>query len=136
MINRNNAIVVVAVLLLFIQAGVIDLSEFAVGSWLSKTATVTKAVVVYESSLQPILPHTMAARAKVELLDVEYRIVDQHVETGDGYTPKDFAPAIEAAQTSDVPFPVLVLLDGETALSVVPLPPTASDIAKEVADAR
>lgn len=92
----------------------------------------TKAVVVYESSSQPVAPHATSARGKIEEAGIEYRIVDQHVKTGTGSTPKDVAPAIEAAQAEGATFPVLVILSGDKATKVIQLPLTAEEIVGEV----
>lgn len=92
----------------------------------------TKAVVVYESSEQPIAPHAMAARPGIEEAGIEYRITDIDAKTGDGEVPRDLKPAIEAARAENAPFPVLVIQAGEVVTRVVPFPLTASEIVKEV----
>ena len=122
MLNRNTAIVLLLILLL--------VGSYQPGPSTSKT---TLAVVVYESSETPIAPYAMAARERIEAAGIEYRITDKDVETGDGQTPIELKPAIDAAK--DKPLPVLVLQSGVTVQRVVPFPQNADAIVKEVTGA-
>ena len=119
--NRNHLILIVLVLLALSQAGGIT------------TGKTTMAVVVYESSEQPIAPYAMAARDRIEAAGIEYRITDKDVETGDGQTPAELKPAIDAAKA--VGLPSLVIQAGETVQRVVPFPQDADAIVREVTGA-
>tara|TARA_R100000388_G_C7215618_1_gene146001 strand:- start:77 stop:421 length:345 start_codon:yes stop_codon:yes gene_type:complete len=83
----------------------------------------TLAVVVYESSEDQPEPYVIGG---LQQLDIESRIIDQHVVTGDGFTPSYLKPAIEAAQQNGLP--AMVVLSRLKVLTVVDLPSTAEGI--------
>ena len=79
-----------------------------------------KAVLVYESEgYTP--PAGVAAALSESGLDT--RVVDQDVVTGDGKTPADVAPAINAAKKHGLP--AVVLLRGGVVVDVFSVPETA-----------
>lgn len=81
------------------------------------------AVVVYESSEDQPEPYVIGG---LQQLDIESRIVDQHVVTGDGFTPNYLQQAIKEAQ--DHGLPALVILSPFKVLSVQDLPETQEGI--------
>jgi hypothetical protein len=123
---RNNIVIAIIIALLLANAGVLPIPGVA-------TTGVTMAVVVHESSLHPIAPYAMAARPRIEAAGIEYRITDKDAETGDGETPLELKPAIDAAKAAVLP--VLVIQSGETVLRVVPFPGDADAIVREVTGA-
>lgn len=124
---RNNIVIAILIALLLANVVVIPIPGIVT------TDKTTMAVVVYESSEQPIAPYAMAARDRIEAAGIEYRITDKDVETGDGQTPVELKPAIDAAKAAGLPS--LVMQAGETVQRVVPFPQDADAIVREVTGA-
>jgi hypothetical protein len=124
---RNNRIILLIIAMLLANAGVLPIPG------VTTNGKTTMAVVVYESSEQPIAPYAMAARDRIEAAGIEYRITDKDVETGDGQTPVELKPAIDAAKAAGLPS--LVMQAGEAVQRVVPFPKDADAIVKEVTGA-
>jgi len=83
----------------------------------------TLAVVVYESSEDQPEPYVIGG---LQQLDIESRIIDQHVVTGDGLTPSYLQPAIAAAQENGLP--AMVVLSRLKVLTAVDLPGSSKEI--------
>mgnify|MGYP003141365872 CR=1 FL=1 len=83
----------------------------------------TLAVVVYESSEDQPEPYVIGG---LQQLDIESRIIDQDVVTGDGSTPGYLKDAIAAAQENGLP--ALVVMSRLKVLTVVDLPDSAKGI--------
>ena len=83
----------------------------------------TLAVVVYESSEDLPEPYVVGG---LQQLDIESRIIDQHIVTGDGLTPSYLQPAIAAAQENGLP--AMVVLSRLKVLTVVDLPGSSQEI--------
>lgn len=81
----------------------------------------SSAVVVYESAEYIPEPYVVGA-----LADIESRIVDQHITTGNKETPEYLSNAIDAAKKNGLP--ALVILKGSTVNKVVDLPSDADGI--------
>ena len=82
-------------------------------------------VIVHESSQGSLPSQVLVARRLADEQNIQLRIVDKDVETGDGKTPEELQTAIEAAK--DHGLPSLVKIHGRTILAI-DLPPTAEDI--------
>ena len=79
-----------------------------------------KAVLVYESEGYTPPAYVPAVLSESGL---NTRVVDQDVVTGDGNTPADVAPAIDAAKKNGLP--AVVLLRGDTVVDVFSVQETA-----------
>jgi|3_EtaG_2_1085321.scaffolds.fasta_scaffold00608_17 hypothetical protein len=87
---------------------------------------VTKAVVIADS---PVSPHVPAARS--EIGSIELRITDSTPKTGTGTVPLDLKPALDAA--SGVGYSrILVLLNDNTVLKIMPLPETTEALVEAI----
>jgi hypothetical protein len=82
-----------------------------------------KVVVVYESA--NFTPPAYVA-GTLKDLDIDARVVDQDIETGDGQTPEYLADAIKAAKQNGLPS--IVFVRGSKAISVQSLPTSEQEL--------
>jgi hypothetical protein len=88
-----------------------------------------KAVIVYESAEYTVPPFIADT---LQQSGIDARVVDQHVVTGEGKTPADVAPAIEAAKKNGLPR--LVLMRGNKVAGCYAVPQNENELKELLGD--
>lgn len=129
--NSGNDRILLIIGIVLIVLGLLKFDFGIVFDLPNSPSTVTAAVYVYEKDDGPV---PVGVYVGIEKLNREKNILASLFEDdtvdGNGETPEQYKPALDAARTKSIPS--LVVLSGTTAVAIVEKPETEEDILEAI----